>query len=82
MTTIERLTHLIADVLDIPLASIRPEAHISNDLGLDSLDHIDLICAIEEEFDVEILDPQYHRHPTVQSLAALIDEAAEQRLIH
>jgi acyl carrier protein len=47
----EKLRHVISETCNVPLESITTEARLVEDLGLDSLDRIELIMAIEEEFD-------------------------------
>ncbi len=52
----ERLRKIIAEQLGVEESKIVPEASFTDDLGADSLDLVELIMAIEEEFDVEIPD--------------------------
>jgi acyl carrier protein len=49
------LSLVIADMAALSL-QITPSAHFSNDLGLDSLDTVEVVMAIEEEFSIEIPD--------------------------
>ncbi len=51
-----RLKEIIMDRLDIEEDQIKPEASFVEDLGADSLDIVELIMGIEEEFDIEIPD--------------------------
>ena len=51
-----RLKEIIIDRLDVEEEQIRPEASFVEDLGADSLDIVELIMGIEEEFDIEIPD--------------------------
>jgi acyl carrier protein len=53
-TAEERLRKLISKVLKVDEAAITPESHFVRDLGMESVQSIELIAAIEEEFDVEI----------------------------
>lgn len=50
----EKLTKIIADVLNVDAAEIRMGTTFVNDLGADSLDVFQIIMGIEEEFDIEI----------------------------
>lgn len=50
----DKLTKIIADVLNVDAAEIRMETSFVNDLGADSLDIFQIIMGIEEEFDIEI----------------------------
>ena len=51
-----RLKEIITDRLDVEADQIVPEATFVEDLGADSLDIVELIMGIEEEFDIEIPD--------------------------
>ena len=46
-------------------AEVTPQAHFVNDLGADSLDTVELVMALEEEFDTEIPDEQAEKIQTV-----------------
>ena len=52
----EKVKDIIAEELGIEMDSIKLESSLSDDLGADSLDAIELIMAVEEAFDVEIAD--------------------------
>ena len=51
-----RLREIVMDRLDVEEDQIKPEASFVEDLGADSLDIVELIMGIEEEFDIEIPD--------------------------
>ncbi|MDT8283959.1 MAG: acyl carrier protein [Thermovirgaceae bacterium] len=51
-----RLREIVMDRLDVEQDQIKPEASFVEDLGADSLDIVELIMGIEEEFDIEIPD--------------------------
>ena len=51
-----QVVNMIGKTLGIPIADIKMSAHFMNDLGCDSLDTVELVMALEEEFDVEISD--------------------------
>lgn len=51
-----KINHVFDEYFEIPKEKLQPEAHIFNDLGLDSLDIIDLVIALQEEFNVRIRD--------------------------
>ena len=53
---VERIKRLIAENLGVALDEVRPDAAFIDDLGADSLDIVELVMAIEKEFDVEIPD--------------------------
>lgn len=51
-----RVRNIVAEQLGVDLAEVRPDAHILDDLGADSLDVVELVMALEESFDIEIPD--------------------------
>ena len=51
-----KIRDLVAEQLGVDIATLTPEANILEDLGADSLDVVELVMAIEEEFDIEIPD--------------------------
>jgi acyl carrier protein len=54
----QRLRDLTVDVLDLPAEQILPASHFADDLGVDSLDLVELVEALETEFDVRINDAE------------------------
>lgn len=52
---------------------VRPEKAIVDDLGADSLDTVELVMAVEDEFDTEILDEEAEKIVTVQDMINLIE---------
>ena len=57
-TTEDRLRKVIADHLECDPAKVTREAKFVDDLGADSLDGIEIVLAIEEEFDIELPDAE------------------------
>ena len=53
MNTFERVRTRVAQQLDINAAQITPKASLKDDLAADSLDVVEIIMALEEEFDIE-----------------------------
>jgi acyl carrier protein len=51
-----RLYSVVANQLGVESEDLVPEAHILDDLGADSLDVVELVMALEEEFDIEVPD--------------------------
>ena len=61
----DRLKEIVMDRLDVEEDQIKPEASFVEDLGADSLDIVELIMGIEEEFDIEIPDEDAEKLTTV-----------------
>ena len=61
----KRLKEIVMDRLDVEEEQITPEASFVEDLGADSLDIVELIMGIEEEFDIEIPDEDAEKLTTV-----------------
>ncbi|ACZ19328.1 acyl carrier protein [Thermanaerovibrio acidaminovorans] len=60
-----RLKEIVVDRLNVEEDQIKPEASFVEDLGADSLDIVELIMGIEEEFDIEIPDEDAEKLATV-----------------
>tara|TARA_Y100001968_G_C19171342_1_gene625807 strand:+ start:29 stop:259 length:231 start_codon:yes stop_codon:yes gene_type:complete len=54
----QKVTEIIVEKLGVEESQVTPEAHFINDLGADSLDQVELIMELEEEFDLEISDEE------------------------
>lgn len=52
--TFKTVAEVIADVSDIDIAEITPESHTINDLGIDSLDFLDITYAIDKKFGIKM----------------------------
>jgi acyl carrier protein len=63
-----KVQEVVADKLDVDASKITPEASFANDLGADSLDVVELVMALEEEFGVEIPDEEAEKLQTVQDV--------------
>ncbi|MCX5788304.1 MAG: acyl carrier protein [Elusimicrobia bacterium] len=50
----DRVKQIIVEQLGVDAAEVTPQAHFVNDLGADSLDTVELVMALEEEFGVEV----------------------------
>lgn len=61
----ERVKKIIVEQLGVDPGEVNPQAHFVNDLGADSLDTVELVMALEEEFDTEIPDDQAEKIQTV-----------------
>ena len=67
MSIEERVKKIIVEQLGVKEEDVKPEASFVEDLGADSLDTVELVMALEEEFDIEIPDEEAEKITTVQS---------------
>ena len=63
----ERVKKIIIEQLGVKEEEVKPEASFENDLGADSLDTVELVMALEEEFETEIPDEEAEKIKTVQA---------------
>ena len=70
----DKVKDIIVDQLDVDEDKVKMEASITEDLGADSLDVVDLVMSLEEEFDVEIPDEQVENVKTVGDIVKFIEE--------
>lgn len=70
----EKVKKLIAEQLDVEEANIQETSNIADDLGADSLDVVDLVMSIEDEFDVEIPEDQVENIKTVGDIVKYIED--------
>ena len=64
-TVLERVTKVIVDRLGVDESEVKPEASFREDLGADSLDVVELVMELEDEFDMEISDEDAEKIATV-----------------
>ncbi len=62
----QRVKKIVAEQLGVSEAEVKAESSFVNDLGADSLDTVELVMALEEEFDCEIPDEEAEKITTVQ----------------
>ena len=62
----ERVKKIIIDQLNVEEDQVTPTAHFVEDLGADSLDNVELVMALEEEFECEIPDEEAEKITSVQ----------------
>jgi len=65
MNVEEKVKNIIVEQLGVEPEQVKPEAQFVNDLGADSLDTVELIMALEEEFNIDIPDEQAEKIKTV-----------------
>ena len=67
MSVEEKVKEIIIDQLGVDEKQVNSEASFIDDLGADSLDTVELVMALEEEFDIEIPDEDAEKIATVQN---------------
>lgn len=73
-TTLERVQKIVVDQLGVDADKVKPEASFTEDLGADSLDTVELVMALEEEFEIEIPDEAAETIDTVGKAVEHINE--------
>ena len=79
MAASEKIKSIIAEQLGVKLEEVTPEASFIDDLGADSLDTVELVMALEEEFGVEIPDEDAEKITTVGDAIKYIEEKMESK---
>jgi len=77
MSVDERVKGIVAEQLGIGVDEINNESSFIDDLGADSLDTVELVMALEEEFDIEISDEQAENISTVQTAIDYINKNSD-----
>ncbi|MCK4609126.1 MAG: acyl carrier protein [Gammaproteobacteria bacterium] len=77
-TAKERVIKIIADQLGVEEEKVVPSASFVDDLGADSLDTVELVMALEEEFDAEIPDDEAEKITTVQQAIDFIEKGLKE----
>ena len=72
-TIVERVTKLVCEQLGVKENEVTLEASFVEDLGADSLDTVDLVMALEEEFETEIPDEEAEKITTVKEAVNYIE---------
>jgi acyl carrier protein len=73
----EKVKALISEQLGVDESEITPSASFADDLGADSLDQVELVMALEEQFGMEISDADTERIRTVQEAIEYVDKHAK-----
>ncbi len=77
MSTFERVKKVLVEQLGVSEDQVTLEASIVDDLGADSLDVVEIVMALEEEFEIEIPDEEAEKLPTVGAIVNYIDGVAK-----
>ena len=70
---LEKVIAILAEQFDVEEEKIDEETNIQDDLGADSLDVVDLLMSIEDEFEIEIPDEEIENIRTVGALVSYIE---------
>jgi acyl carrier protein len=74
MSAEEKIKKIICEQLEVKEEDVVPEASFVDDLGADSLDQVELIMALEEEFDISISDDDAEKITTVKDAIEYIEK--------
>jgi len=74
MDTLAKIKELIANQLNIAIETVTDEKEIVRDLGADSLDIVEMVMSIEEEFGIQVDDDKMSDIKTVGDIAKLVEE--------
>ncbi|MGG6292799.1 acyl carrier protein [Leptolyngbya sp. AN02str] len=70
----QKVQKIVSEQLSVDESEVTPESNFANDLGADSLDTVELVMALEEEFDIEIPDEAAESIATVQAAVDYIKQ--------
>lgn len=73
----DRVKKIIVEQLGVDEAEVTQDASFTDDLGADSLDNVELVMALEQEFNLEIPDEAAEKIVTVNNAVQYIQEQAE-----
>ncbi len=74
MATIDKVKELISKQLNKPIEQITEDKEVVKDLGADSLDVVELLMSLEEEFNITVPEEEAVNIKTVGDIAAVIDK--------
>ena len=77
MTTFEKIREIIMEQLSVDESMVNIDTNLMKDLEADSLDAVEIIMAIEEEFGIEIPDEEAEKFQTVNDLIKYVDAHVE-----
>ncbi|MBW8889744.1 MAG: acyl carrier protein [Fibrobacteria bacterium] len=72
----QKITKVIVEKLGVSEDQVKPEAAFIDDLGADSLDQVELVMALEDEFDIEIPDEEAEKLKKVSDVIAYVNSKA------
>lgn len=72
--TFDKVRDIIVDQLGVEAEAVTNETHLMKDLEADSLDAVEIIMAIEEEFDIEVPDEDAEKFQKVGDIVKYVEE--------
>ena len=73
MTTVEKVKEIIANQLSVKVETLKDETNIAEELGADSLDVVEILMSLEDEFGVSIPDEAIPQIKTIKDIVEFID---------
>ncbi len=74
MSTFDKIKATVAEQLSVEADQVKPEASFVDDLGADSLDVVEMVMALEEEFEIEIPDEDAEKLVSVQDVVDYVEK--------
>ena len=71
---LEKVKTILSNQFEVDVDTITAETNVIEDLGADSLDVVDMLMSLEDEFDVEIPDEEIEKMRTVSDVVSYIEE--------
>lgn len=72
----DKIKEILADQLDIDEDAITPDSLLVEDLGADSLDAIDIVMSVEDEFGIEVPDEIIEKMESVKDITTFVENNA------
>ena len=73
----EKVCKMLAEQLNVPASSIKPESEVVKDLGADSLDVVELMMALEDEYGITLPEGEVEGVKTVQDIVDMMNKLAK-----
>ena len=74
MTVLEKVTEVVAEVLELDPSEVAPDANLPKELGLDSVLAIDVATALEAYYKVQLLDDQMDQLTSPRAIAEIVEK--------